>query len=65
MDYTLTLTEQHVHTIAAGLAELPFKVAHPLMLHIQAQINNQPVLGSTKLGPEPLSTAIELGHNKL
>jgi hypothetical protein len=63
MNYTLTLTEQHIHTLAAGLAELPYKIAQPVLIHIQAQLDTQ--LGTTKLGPEPLNTAVELGHNTL
>lgn len=39
MEYTIKLTEQQLGYIGAGLAELPFKIAQPVMAAIQAQVD--------------------------
>lgn len=42
MEFTLTgLTEQDVNIIGAGLQELPFKVAAPLIQKLQQQVTEQ------------------------
>lgn len=41
MTYTLTLTEQHLQIIAAGLGELPMKIAAPMVQEIQKQVSEQ------------------------
>jgi hypothetical protein len=39
MEYTIKLTEQQLGYVGAGLAELPFKVAQPIMAAIQVQVD--------------------------
>lgn len=41
MHYTLTLTQQQLNAIAAGLSELPFKLAAPVVAEINKQIAEQ------------------------
>lgn len=38
MEHVLKLTDQQLNLVGAGLAELPFKVAQPVMAAIQAQV---------------------------
>jgi hypothetical protein len=40
MEYVLKLNEQQITIIGAALAEMPFKVAQPVLAAIQAQIDN-------------------------
>jgi hypothetical protein len=39
--FTLTVTEQDLNIISAGIAELPFKVSAALIQKLQGQINEQ------------------------
>lgn len=39
MEHKLTFTEQQLQILAAGLAELPFKVAQPMFIAMQQQID--------------------------
>lgn len=39
MEHTIKLTDEQLGIVGAALAELPFKVAQPLMAAIQAQID--------------------------
>jgi hypothetical protein len=41
MTYTLTLTQEQIQVIAAGLENLPFKVAAPVINDLQRQIADQ------------------------
>jgi hypothetical protein len=41
MTYTLTLTQEQLQVIAAGLGELPMKIAAPLVQEINKQIAGQ------------------------
>ncbi|WP_189524219.1 hypothetical protein [Mesorhizobium sp. M8A.F.Ca.ET.165.01.1.1] len=41
MEHTLKLTDEQLGVVGAALAELPFKVAQPVMAVIQAQIDAQ------------------------
>ena len=41
MTYTLTLTQEQINTIAAGLGELPFKASAPVIQELQKQIQAQ------------------------
>lgn len=39
MEHVLKLTPEQINVIGAALAELPFKVAQPVLAAIQAQID--------------------------
>jgi hypothetical protein len=39
--FTLELTQDHLNVIAAGLQELPFKYASPLVAEINKQVSAQ------------------------
>ena len=41
MEFNLTVTDQEVNLIGAGLQELPFKVAAPLIQKLQQQVSTQ------------------------
>lgn len=41
MTYTLALTQEQLSVIAAGLQELPFKLAAPIVAEINKQISTQ------------------------
>ena len=41
MNHTLTLTDQQLQIIGAALAELPYRVAAPVMAEIERQIVEQ------------------------
>lgn len=47
--FKFELTEQQLHTIATALGELPFKLANPLLIELQNQVNEQQ---STTPSPE-------------
>lgn len=36
--HTLTLSDQHLHVIAAALAELPYRIAAPIVDEINRQV---------------------------
>lgn len=40
-EFTLTVTEQELNVLSAGLTELPFKVVADLIKKLQGQINAQ------------------------
>jgi hypothetical protein len=54
MTYTLTLTQEQLNVIAAGLQEMPFKHAAPLVAEINKQISEQ-----AKRGPVAVNDAAE------
>jgi hypothetical protein len=41
MNYTLALTQEQIQVLGAGLENLPFKVAAPIIAEIQKQIADQ------------------------
>jgi hypothetical protein len=41
MTYTLTLSQEQLNVIAAGLSELPFKHAAPVVAEINKQVSGQ------------------------
>lgn len=40
-EFTLTVTEQELNVLSAGLTELPYKICAALIVKLQGQINNQ------------------------
>jgi hypothetical protein len=65
MEHTIKLTDEQLGIVGAALAELPFKVAQPLMAAIQAQIVDvsakQPA-GSQKSDTRQKATARNQGN---
>jgi hypothetical protein len=41
MTYTLTLTQEQLQVVAAGLSELPFKHSAPVVAEINKQVSEQ------------------------
>ncbi|TIX29990.1 MAG: hypothetical protein E5V37_18460 [Mesorhizobium sp.] len=41
MEHTIKLSDEHLNIIGIALAELPFKIAQPVMAAIQAQLEAQ------------------------
>lgn len=50
MNFNLTLTDQHLQIIGAALAELPYRVAAPVMDEINTQIAAQQPKSEAALG---------------
>jgi hypothetical protein len=44
-EFTLTVTEQELNVLSAGLTELPYKVCAALIGKLQGQINDQQAEG--------------------
>lgn len=49
--FTFTLSEEHVNTVAAGLNELPAKFANPVLQELTKQLQEQVEV------PTPVATA--------
>lgn len=51
--HTITLTNEQLNIIAAGLAELPYKLAQPLLTALQQQITEAAARAAEQEGAEP------------
>lgn len=52
--YTLQLTHDQLATLARGLEELPYKIAHPIVVAIQMQVNGQ--INAQAISPRAATT---------
>lgn len=53
MELTLKLTIEELKTIGAGLSELPYKIAAPLVDKLQQQIDAQTIIPAEHMEAEP------------
>ena len=55
-DFTITVTDREAQIIGAGLDELPYKIAAPLLAKLQAQITEQVKAHEAAAKVEPVAS---------
>ena len=49
--FNISINEDQIQTIAAGLGELPHRIAAPLLNHLQDEINKSIALEASTMSP--------------